>query len=134
MNEDTKQNLDTGRYIQIIDYLNQLDYERFNNHPMAWFIRKATLKARDKVLINAMGVRNFKCYAPNKMVVVDNMGNVLPCEMIKYSYGNLRDCDYNIRNILPKKLECSIPCTWECAIRTSIIYNPKEWIKLFFKA
>ena len=55
--------------------------------------------------------------------------------MDKY-LGNLRDFDYDINKVVTSKLaeteyqkiqnhECN--CTWECAIRTGVLYNPREY-------
>jgi MoaA/NifB/PqqE/SkfB family radical SAM enzyme len=127
-NNSSKTNLDIDKYAEILKYLKQIDYSQFNNHPLSGFIRNASILARDKVLETLRtGKRNFKCYALERMVVVDNTGEVLPCEIFNSSVGNLRDCDYDIKNIRTKKIICQIPCTWECAVRTGIIYNPLEW-------
>ena len=70
------------------------------------------------------------------MTVVEDTGDVKVCEMMPTSLGNLRENDYDIKKIVTShraKLEknkikahkCN--CTWECAIRTGIIYNPREY-------
>lgn len=107
---------------------------------MANFIWGATVLAREKVFENLKtGKRNFECYAIRKMTVIDDTGEVKICEMLPTSLGNLRNFGYDIKKIVTsnfanseyekiKKHKCN--CTWECAIRTGIIYNPKEYFSI----
>jgi len=64
------------------------------------------------------------------------------------NFGNIRDYDYDIKKILNtkkakdfiehiEKIKCH--CTWECAMKNNIVYNPRqypalflEWIKVVF--
>lgn len=143
---ETQQNLYNQKYKEAIDYLTDLKYDKFKNHPLANFIWGATTLARHKVFENLKtGKRNFECYVIKKMIVIDDMGEVKICEMLPTSLGNLREHDYDIKRIVTsdlakkeyekiKKHQCN--CTWECAIRTGVMYNPKEYfsiLKYFFK-
>lgn len=139
--DEAKQNLYNEKYKKIINYLSLLNRNNFKSHPLSNFIWGATAVARDKVFENLKtNKRNFECYAIRKMIVIDDIGEVKICEMLPTSLGNLRDYDYNIKNILTtdfanaeyekiKNHKCN--CTWECAIRTGIIYNPKEYLSIF---
>ena len=67
--------------------------------------------------------------------------------MMNVNYGNIRDFDYDIKKVLATKkakdfnehierMKCH--CTWECAMKNNIVYNPRqypslivEWVKLF---
>lgn len=81
--------------------------------------------------------RSWRCYATQKLVLIDDTGNVFPCEeMIDSPIGNLRDFQYSLKTLLksPKAIEakkkiankeCS--CRWECAISTSAIFNPRNY-------
>ncbi|MFA4871755.1 MAG: radical SAM protein [Patescibacteria group bacterium] len=134
--DENKKNLYQNKYLEVIEYLSNLDRDKFKSHPMSGFIFKATNFARFKVFENLkIGKRNFECYAINKMIVVEDDANVRICEMLPTSLGNLRDFDYDIKKMITtdkakeeikkiKNHECN--CTWECAIRTGIIYNPRE--------
>ena len=137
---NSKVSISLDKYIEIINYLETIDYSEFTNHPMSKFLRKATLLARRKVVENIKtGERNFKCYCINKMIVMENNGRVRVCESQPWSLGNLRNNNYDIKEIINSysakatkiylhNKNCN--CTWECAIRTGIIYNPLEWGKL----
>ena len=40
------------------------------------------------------------CVAGRKMCVISEEGNVKPCELLSHNYGNLRDYNYNIKELL----------------------------------
>ena len=129
--------LQKEKYAEVINHISHLDHHRFSKHPLSAFILGATLLAREKVLENlSTGLRNFECYAIKKMIVLEDTGAVKVCEMMDQYLGNLRDFDYDINKVVTSKLaETEYKkiqhhegnCTWECAIRTGVIYNPKEY-------
>lgn len=87
------------------------------------------------------------CAAGSLGGVIFNDGTVYPCEMIEYSFGNIRDYDYNLPDIwnsqkadnirvLIQDIKCL--CTQECFLSVSLLIQPKYWpyilkerIKLF---
>lgn len=97
------------------------------------------------------------CQAGRRMVVMDDEGRVLPCEILgekieqgeskldSPELGNIRDFDYDIRKIMGTdrakevvddivKGKCH--CTFECAMAVNTIYNPQAWprvMKNFFR-
>ncbi len=137
---ETKKNLYNEKYKEVITYLSKLNRDNFKNHPLANFIWGATALARKKVFENLKtNKRNFECYAIRKMIVIDDVGEVKICEMLPTSLGNLRNNNYDIKKIVTSELSNSeydkikhhkCNCTWECAIRTGIIYNPKEYLSI----
>ena len=85
------------------------------------------------------------CQAGNKMLVIYENGDVYPCESLttKEKMGNLKDADYNIKNILKSDhAKCIVKdinpgkkcnCTWENAIGVSMLYDKKMWWKIFVR-
>lgn len=88
------------------------------------------------------------CQAGRRMVVLDDQGEVQPCEMLDYmikegtaqvstaNLGNMRDYDYDIRKILATPLANQVAkeivdtkcrCTFECAMAVNTIYNFRAW-------
>jgi len=88
------------------------------------------------------------CQAGRRMVVLDDQGDVQPCEMLDFmikegtaqvstaSLGNLRDFDYSIRKMLATPLAKKVAkeivdtkcrCTFECAMAVNTIYNFRAW-------
>ena len=137
---EAKKNLYNEKYQEAINYVSKLNRSNFKNHPLSNFIWNITAFTREKVLENLkINKRNFECYAIRKMIVLEDTGEVKICEMLPTSLGNLRNNDYDIKKIVLsdfaqseyKKIKnhnCN--CTWECAIRTGVIYNPKEYFSI----
>lgn len=95
------------------------------------------------------------CLAGKRMIVINDIGEVTPCELIDTMVsgnsglmpvlGNLRDYNYDIKNILKlpntkkllqfiKTIRCH--CSFECAMSVNTVFNPRCFpriIKTFFK-
>ncbi len=88
------------------------------------------------------------CQAGRHMVVLDDEGNVQPCEMLEYmigegtasvstaDLGNIRDFDYDIRGLMATDTAKQVAkeivstkchCTYECAWSVNAIYNRQAW-------
>lgn len=72
------------------------------------------------------------CYAINLSGVLDERGNVFPCEILKNALvGNLRGNDYDFRKIwfseyadeLRKKISNKCFCTYECALSMNTLFD-----------
>ncbi|MCF7907357.1 MAG: hypothetical protein K9L86_00550 [Candidatus Omnitrophica bacterium] len=99
---------------------------------------RALRKSVTQEVVNVIkyGRLRSPCTAGNKIIVIDETGNVFPCEPISERIGSLRDDGYDIKKIIYSKKrydfekkykinsECS--CNWECAILNNVIYNPKN--------
>ncbi len=80
------------------------------------------------------------CYAGNLAGVLDDEGNIRPCELRNEIIGNIREADYDfskiwfspyadtIRNEIRNK-HCF--CTHECFLSTNLIYNPNNLLSIF---
>ena len=73
------------------------------------------------------------CQAGTLSVVVDERGEVRPCEVLGASFGNLREVGMDFRRIWespPAKSarqwirESRCACTWECAAATNLLFTP----------
>jgi MoaA/NifB/PqqE/SkfB family radical SAM enzyme len=82
------------------------------------------------------------CKAGKTEVVLTNNGEVLPCELLGRSFGNLRDYNYDITRLLKREEVSSILreikekqcfCTWECIIRNNIVFSPRLYPQIFFR-
>jgi len=74
------------------------------------------------------------CYAGRLNLVLTESGDVYPCEILTERLGNLKDYEYDIREILctekARKVLTTIQdkkcfCTHECYFMTNILFNPK---------
>lgn len=76
--------------------------------------------------------RFLPCYASKLNGVIDEKGNVYPCEILENSrIGNLREADYNLSKLwfsernkeLQKKIAEGCFCTYECAMSINTLFN-----------
>lgn len=98
--------------------------------------------------LNTLYIKNLKrimngehisrCTAGRKITVITETGKVRLCEFRQEVLGDLRKSNYDLKLILRNsksilnkmnKQKCS--CTWECAISTNIVSNPKFLPGLF---
>jgi MoaA/NifB/PqqE/SkfB family radical SAM enzyme len=99
--------------------------------------------------------RVFPCLAGNKLIVLSQKGDLLPCEPFWFesetrgknslsdlTFGNVRDFDYNISSVLDTKKAANIRsyvsqkkcyCLWGCTYFCSILYHPVSQIRLLKK-
>ena len=74
------------------------------------------------------------CQAGNLMGILYDDGAVKPCEILEDSdFGNIRDFDYDMMKLwntaraksVKKEIKNGCYCTFECALSSSILFNPK---------
>ena len=83
------------------------------------------------------------CQAIRKSVVINEEGDIYPCEVLHKKLGNVRDYDYDVNKILAKSESRNLQkwiwnnkchCTWECIIPLNIITSLEGYKLLFKKA
>lgn len=128
------------RVQKIIQYYNLHSSQPFSP------VRKAVLKMSSETLIKnkASDKRVYKCFCGSKFYLLDDIGNIFPCEtLIDQPMGNIRDFSYDIRKIMRSPTALKIQqdirdkkcnCNWNCAINTSIIFDAKNYPKLSYYA
>ena len=92
---------------------------------------------------------HIPCYAGKLNLVLTESGEVYPCEILPKSFGNIRDYDYDMMQVVrsdkAKEIISTVSdsnphcqtCTHECNYITNILFNPgmypsllKEYISL----
>ena len=133
-------------------------YERFIDHVMARNLRSSSGYMLESfkhvldqltpryVLETARTDREIlPCKSGTTSVVITDEGDVLPCEMLDDTFGNLRDFGFDLRAMLDSPVAGAFRkriaaehchCTWECATRNNIVFTPKayprvlgQWVK-----
>ena len=140
----TKEGIDLKKYKEVAR--NLAEKNNVKRHPMSSVINSISRMTAERVCESEYTKttvdRPFECFAGSKLLVVDDVGDVAPCEILKTKFGNLRDYNFDLKKMLnehaSKELVQSIKdnkcnCTWECAIQSSIIFNKKEYPKLLKK-
>lgn len=79
------------------------------------------------------------CVAGNKIVVMYSEGEVHPCETLEYEIGNIRDYNYNMKELLQSDRAKTIRekitkehcfCTHECFTTASIVFSKLRLAKV----
>lgn len=136
--------VDFGKYRSAIEKL-ELDLK--TGKSAIYRFRGAGIKAAQDILQRRLIHRTMEekksllpCYAGKLNIVLNESGEVFPCEILEQSFGNVRDHGYNIERVIrssgAEKIRDSIQkggcyCTHECYFMTNILFNPRTYPSLF---
>lgn len=143
VNEELKE-VDLGKYRRATERLAR--EIRTGNSPVYNF-RGAGIKAAQDILQRRLIHRTMEerkrllpCYAGRLNIVLNEGGDVFPCEILEETYGNVRDHGYDIEKVLRSNKAEEIRkfirnggccCTHECYFMTNILFNPRTYSSLF---
>ena len=127
------------KYIEINNFLESINRNK-EKRRFSSIVRGINALSRDHII--KVGFEDefvSQCVASKKIAVVSEEGDVYPCEILSDKIGNLRDYNYDLKEILKskkneqvkgwiKKTKCK--CTFECATAASIAWNPKNYPKV----
>jgi radical SAM protein with 4Fe4S-binding SPASM domain len=83
------------------------------------------------------------CVAGRKIIVIGETGDVLPCEILGRSMGNVRDFDYDLKRLLASAennelrkwiVESKCKCSFECALAANVAWNVAAYPQLLVSA
>jgi len=130
--------VDHGKYSHAISRLENNLKNRTSN---MYRFRGARLKAAQDILQRRLihqtmlsQERQIPCYAGRLNLVLTETGDVYPCEILSTSFGNVRDYDYNMKEIVHSDRAGPVLdsiynkrcyCTHECYFITNILFNPR---------
>jgi len=145
-------NADIRKYLDEIRWLQRkaVITKYYDNYPLASFRRTldflAPLVVAETVISGKMP---YRCMAGRSVIVISETGEVKPCEMLKDTFGNVRDHGYDLKEMLFTAEGAMIKrqiaagtccCTWECAVMNNLVFNwrafpqvIKTWLVLEFK-
>ncbi len=86
--------------------------------------------------------QTIRCQAGKKLVVIYENGDVYPCETLKDKFGNLRDVNYDIGQLLfsekgnkmlrDMQQQNFCHCTWENVIPINLLFSPRHYLDILF--
>ncbi len=142
--KNNKSGIRLGKYIEAQNYLRDKYFSknlRYFNFPL-----KNAIFAKD-LLVQEMVVRltrnpayQIPCFAGRLNVVIDEHGEVTPCEFFNKSMGNLRDFDYSLPRLLSggtaRRMRNCIRnsrcfCKHECYLTTNLLFNPAQYLNIY---
>ena len=121
--------------------INRLENNLKNQTSNIYRFRGARLKAAQDILQRRLihqtlldRQRLIPCYAGKLNLVLTETGEVYPCEILSTSFGNVRDHDYDMKEIVHSEMARPVLdsihnnrcyCTHECYFITNILFNPR---------
>lgn len=140
--EHSIKEIDIRFYDNILDFQkNRFDkLSSFNQSKLKVKVRKIMHNLRHEFISRTFkeGKYLIPCYACKLDVVINEEGDVYPCETLGRKIGNLRDYGYDFKKLWHSKKANEIRqfikssrcfCTHECNIRTNILFNPYIMMK-----
>lgn len=131
------------KYAAANDFLEKLQRRR-EKRPL-YFLWRGVRDLSREYLVETVYHNRFlsPCTAGRKLMVINERGEVFPCEILGKSFGNLKDYDYNIRKItLTEKYrtimrqikDSRCRCSFECALAANVLWGKNAYLKLFLAA
>ncbi|MBT4396904.1 radical SAM protein [archaeon] len=135
--DDSSKDVTIEEYQDIINFYNKFKKEESGKEKFGK-VYNALGQIVNNQVIEVMKTEEMpnKCYAGSNMIVIQNNGDVFPCEYLNKKLGNLREFHYDIKQILSmqeakearkhiKDKKCY--CTWECALSNNLVSNPLKY-------
>ena len=128
---------DWNKYFPLCEYTD--DYVILkNNRDLHSLFTRALRKEKNAFLKTVLEKHDMykKCQAGEKVIVINEVGDVFPCEPLWSKVGNLRDNEYNLNDILKsskmrnfrkEKNEGKCSCLWGLPMSNNILYSPRYY-------
>ena len=134
--EDSKK-VDINKYFEMVDYLENIQTieKKSNNYNLELLHQGLQIESRAAIKnVMLKGKGKYPCSAGKNMIVMDELGNINPCEILpsKFGYGNIKNYNMDVNELYKdqkiKKIQARIKnekcfCTWECAQLNSTVYS-----------
>lgn len=100
------------------------------------FVKRHLTELGDSIIIDfeENGAYPLPCKALKKSVVISENGDVYACEVLPGNLGNLRNFNYNIKNLMKQRIvkeklkwikNKNCKCNWPCIIPVNIVFSLK---------
>ena len=105
---EDSQNVDINEYFKLVDYLENVQTIEKKKHKYSLDLMHQALQVESRSSIKHImkkGEGKYGCTAGKTMAVIDELGNVNPCEVLpsKFGYGNLRDYSFSLDEMLKRE-------------------------------
>ncbi len=142
--EPIAKNVDINKYLHFSLHLDkdtkELVLSGYHSFPFSDFVN-AMKNIRQKIIYKIIKENKYQvpCYAGTLSAVMYANGDLFPCELLDKKIGNIRDVNYDFKNLWfspqlenirrwIKNSRCF--CTYECFLTNSILFTPHlyPWI------
>lgn len=135
--EEDYKHIDLDKYKRAVD---RLAVELKGEESKMYHFALARLKSAQDLVQRQLiyetmrqGRRLLPCYAGRITAVMNEVGDVFPCEILLDKMGNIREFDYDFQKLIhsaeadrvrAKIHRCKCYCSHECYFVTNILFNP----------
>ncbi len=140
---DNGKGIDLGKYLRTVERLEQ---DLKGHRPKMYHFTLARLKSAQDLIQRQLiyetvrqGRRQLPCYAGRITAVMNEVGDVFPCEILDCPMGNVRDSGYDLMKVFSSAAADSVRakinssrcyCSHECYFVTNILFNPMMYGRL----
>lgn len=140
LSDEGLKDVDFSKYCRAIE---RLERDLKAGESAIYRFRGAGIKAAQDILQRKMIHRTIRenrgvlpCYAGRLNLVLNESGDVFPCEILEKSLGNVRDHGYSIESVMRSEEAQRVRdfirggrcyCTHECYFMTNILFNPRTY-------
>lgn len=141
--DESYKDIDIEKYKNVIDVMEDNLKDRIAK---TYRFRGARLKAAQDILQRKFIYQTVQekrrlipCYAGILNLVLTEKGDVYPCESFNKRMGNIRDYNYDVKELLQSEKAVKVVhsirrngcyCTHECYLMTNILFNPRIYPRL----
>lgn len=137
--------IDIAHYMKLLHEINYAQYSSLaKNYPFR-HIRLAVDQIVSEIIYDSRkkNQMTLPCMAGKKGIVLTATGELLLCEVLGNSLGNIRDFGYEPYRILDLKeskseiksvQEAHCHCSWECFQRLNVVFGPKKYPDLLIRS
>jgi MoaA/NifB/PqqE/SkfB family radical SAM enzyme len=133
--------VDINKYQSALALINGFNERKISRNPLFKALRFAKTQLSQRIIVKTSVEkrRHVRCNAGRKIAVLYPDGNVSACESSGFGLGNVRDCQYDFRNIwrseVRRKLVEGIErkkcfCTHECFVTSSLAFEPQGLFRI----
>ena len=135
--DDSYKDIDLEKYHRAVQ---RLEKDLKGSRPKMYHFSLARLKSAQDLVQRRLiyetvrkGRRQLPCFAGRITAVMNEVGDIFPCEILSDSMGNVRDAGYDFRKIFfseaADRVRANIHktrcyCSHECYFVTNILFNP----------
>lgn len=141
--DDSLKNVSKNRYREINKFLEEREKNKEKRllYPLWRGVNSVSRENLMRTVFDDEYVTS--CVAGRKLLVVSETGEVQPCEILGKSIGNLRNHNWDLKQLLKennvnkmqkwiKDTKCK--CSFECALAANVVWKPKNYPKVLSSA
>lgn len=131
------------RYLEANEFLENIRRKKEKRFLYPLWRAVRDISREHLIRIETHGEYVTPCVAGRKLLVIRESGDVQPCEILDKTFGNVRECDYDVHALLARKqnralrkgiVDSRCRCTFECALVANVLWSRPDYIRLLRKA